>query len=80
MDFHANYNLSHQYMHNVSRCNVLSVNRLQNPIHFHYKMGNTSLNHIQSQIDLDFEVVPTLEWTSNIKKMCAKANRVMDII
>ena len=65
---------------NASKCNVVSVSRIQKPVNFTYSMGTTILKHVTSQNDLGFEVMSTLEWTTHINKVCAKANRTLGII
>ena len=65
---------------NELKCKVLTVSRKKQPVDFTYRMGSTTLTHVEKEKDLGVTMTGNLSWDSHIHDITAKANKLLGLL
>ncbi|CAB4026825.1 Hypothetical predicted protein, partial [Paramuricea clavata] len=65
---------------NELKCKVLTVSRKKQPVDFTYRLGSTTLTHVEKEKDLGVTMTGKLSWDSHIHEITAKANKLLGLL
>ncbi|CAB4017509.1 Hypothetical predicted protein, partial [Paramuricea clavata] len=65
---------------NELKCKVLTVSRKKQPVDFTYRLGSTTLTHVEKEKDLGVTMTGNLSWDSHIHEITAKANKLLGLL
>ena len=65
---------------NASKCYIMSIHRTKFPLTFRYSLNNHILEQVNENPYLGLTISDNLKWSSQINKMCNKANSTLGFI
>ena len=65
---------------NASKCYIMSIHRARTPLSYHYSLDNHILEQVNENPYLGLNISDNLKWSSQVNKVCNKANSTLGFI